>query len=265
MPKQILFFRKSRADLSFEEVTVTASEGQEMAKSAFARGNLTAWLTSDSLDANQTTFTIDFSEERTVSDILLLKHNFKSFTVQWWNGLSYQDFSPPISESTNLKGSSYYSVSAVSTQLIRLTVYSTQVPDQDKFLYQFIATEKLGRLNAWPVIKAPLLSRNRLKSKSLSGKMNIIENIGSFSCSLEIPALSNSQDLDLIERLYGANESFLVWLCGGDENQFKTIRQAYRMEDIYLMKCSDEYSPEYLRGVYTSSIKIDMNLQEVID
>jgi hypothetical protein len=265
MPGQILFFRKSRGDLSNETVSATASEGALYAEYALTRGNLNAWITSGSVDANDTTWEVDFGEAKDISEILLLKHNFKEFKVEYWDGSSYQDFSPAIIETVNTLESNYYETDLVSTSKVRVTIYGTQTPNEDKYMYQFIATEKLGRLNGWPIIKAPKHSRNRIKTQTLSGKMSIVENIGGFSCKLGVSSLSDWDDLDLIETLYDANEGFLVWLCGGDENQFRTVRQGYRMEDIYLMKCSDEYQPEYVGGLYKSGIKIEIDLQEVIE
>lgn len=265
MSAQMIFFRKSRGDLSNETVTATASQGASYAEFALNRGNLNAWITSGSVDADNTTWEVNFGEAREVQDILMLKHNFKAFTVKWWDGSAYQNFTPAISETTNVEESNYYQIALVSTSKIQVTITGTQTANSDKFMYQFIATEKLGRLNAWPVIKTPTHSRNRVKTQTLSGKYSIIENVGGFSCKLTIKSLTNLADLDLIEELYGANEGFLVWLCGGDESQFRTRRQGYRMEDIYLMKCSDEYQPEYVNGLYTGGIKIDLDLQEVID
>jgi hypothetical protein len=265
MSSQIIFFEKNKADLSYENISATASEGSEYAPYVLNRSNLSAWLTTGSVDANNTTLTIDLTEDRVITDILLLKHNFKSFTVKYWNGSTYVAFSPAIAPTTNTSASNYYEVTQVETSKIQITILGTQTPNEDKYLYQFIATEKLGQLNGWPVIQGPTHSRNRIKNKTLSGKMNIVENVGGFSCALTVAFLKDSSDLDVIETLYAANEGFLVWLSGGDESQFLTRRQGYRMEDIYLMKCVDEYRPEYVSGIYKNGIKIELSLQEVID
>jgi hypothetical protein len=265
MSSQIIFFQKNKADLSYENVSATASQGSAYAQYVLNRSNVSAWLTTGSVDADNTTLTIDFNEDRYVTDLLLLKHNFKSFTVKYWNGSSYVAFSPAIAPTNNTAASNHYEVTGVETSRIQITILGTQTANQDKYLYQFIATEQLGQLNAWLMIKNPTHSRNRIKNKTLSGKLNIVENVGGFSCRLTVKSLTNSSDLNLIEELYAANEGFLVWLCGGDESQFLTRRQGYRMEDIYLMKCTDEYQPEYVDGVYKNGIKIEIDLQEVID
>jgi hypothetical protein len=261
---QIIFFKKSKCDFERTEVVASASEGDLYASNALNRNNTSAWLTTGSTDASLTTFEVDFQEVRDITDILLIKHNFKNFTVKYWNGSSFVAFSTPISETVNTAETTHYTRAVVSTQKLQITVNGTMVANSDKYMYQFIATEQIGQLNAWPVIKKPELSRNRIKNQMLSGKFNVVENVGDFSCSLYVKALSSDADLTIIETLYSSTEGFLVWLCGGSETQFKTVRQGYRLEDLYLMKCLNEYLPEYYKGLYNSAIGIELKLQEVI-
>jgi hypothetical protein len=265
MSGQIIFFEKNKADFSYSSVRATASESTDYAVNVLNRNNTTAWITTGSLDSNNTTLTIDTADTKLISDILLIKHNFKAFTLKYWDGFTYQDFSPAINETTNTKESNYFEVEAVSTNKLQLTILGTQVPDSDKFLYQFIATEKLGRLTGWPIIKSPTISRNRKTNQMLSGKMNVFENVGNFSVTLRFNSFSSDADLTLVEELYNQVDGFLVWPCGGNEAQFRTARQGYRMIDIFLMKPIDEYTPEYNKGIYKSGLSFDINLEEVID
>jgi hypothetical protein len=139
------------------------------------------------------------------------------------------------------------------------------VADADKYLFQFISTTQIGQLQGWPVIKSPTVSRNRKTNKMLSGKILVKENIGAFTTSLTVKILSIDNDLTIIESMYASNEGFLVWLCGGDESQFKNERIGYRLEDIYLMKCTNEWRPEWSDGLYTSGMKINIQLKESVN
>jgi len=264
MAEQIIFFNKNQADISDESVVATASQGDDYTDYALNRKNDSAWITTGSVDSDNTYFEIDYVDEKTITDILLIKHNFKAFTIQYYDG-SYKDFSTPINETNNTDDSTHFTFNSVSTTKIKLIVTGTQTADQDKYLYQFISTTQIGQLNAYPEIKQPTLSRNRKKQKMLSGKLNILESVGAFSTTLKVKVLSSDADLTIIENLYSANEGFLVWLCGGDESQFKNERMGYRMEDIYLMKCVDEWTPEYYKGMYQRGMKIDIKLGEVVD
>ncbi len=265
MSQQIVFFKKSKCDFTNTSIVGTGSEGVGYESFLFNRNNTSAWITSGSVDANNTTLIIDFGEAKDVTDILLVKHNFKSYTIQYWNGSAYVDFSTVISPTTVAVDDSSHSFTLVNTQLIKITILGTQIANSDKFLYQFIATERVGQLAGWPIISKPLVSRNRKNNQMLSGKLNVSENVGNVSFTLQLKAFTSNADLTLFETLYNYSEGFLVWLCGGDELQFKTLRQGYRMEDIYLMKCSDDYKPSYLNGLYGAPIAMDVKLEEVVN
>lgn len=265
MSGQIIFFEKNKADFQYTWVMASASQGNAFASKVLNRSNNSAWITTDSVDADNTTLTIDIGDSKFITDIILIKHNFKSFQVKYWNGSSYVNFSPAINETTNTKSSNYFPVAQVSTMRIQLTVFGTQTPNEDKYLYQFIMTAKLGQLTGWPMIKKPTHSRNKKKSQMLSGKYNIQENVGFFACALEVESWSIDADLAVVESLYNAQDGFLLWLCGGNEDQFKTKRQGYRLEDLYLMKCLDDYQPEYRGGIYSNGLKIGIDMAEVID
>jgi len=264
MGQQIMFFEKSKSDFSFSNVDATASQGADYADFALNRSNESAWITSGSVDADNTTWEVEMTDQKDVSEIILIKHNFKNFTIKYWNGSAYVDFSPAINVTNNTAETNHYSVTQVATNNIRITITGTQVVNSDKYLFQFICSNLIGQLNAWPIIK-PVLSRNRKKNKMLSGKTSIRESIGAVKIDLSIKILSNNADLGIIEDLYYSNDGFLVWLCGGSEAQFANERKGYRLEDIYLVKCSDEWQPEYAEGIYTNGMKIQIALEEVVD
>lgn len=266
MSQQIAFFNKSACDISNTEVVATASEGQTYVEFMFNRSNLSAWVTTGSVDANNTNIVVDFVDQEILTDIILILHNFKSYTIQYWNGSSYVDFSTPINVSGNTSATTRHTFNSVTTTKIKLIITGTMVANSDKYLYQFIATSSIGQFAAWPEIRKPTLSRNRQKSLALSGKMAINEQVGAYSTTINLQSWQNSADLTILESLFSANKGFLVWLCGGDESQFSPqAPMGYRLQDLFLMKCQNEYSPEYYSYIYKCGIKIQMDLVEVID
>ncbi len=199
-----------------------------------------------------------------MNDILLLKHNFKKYVLSYYDddtGLYVTLFT---STTYTEASTHYYSATGFHTSKIKIRINGTFVADSNKYLFQFIASERIGQFAGWPVIKKPVISRDLRKSKMLSGKTSMFANTGAFACKLSWTNLSSSADLAIIERMYQSNEGFLVWLCGGDEDQFSSVRQGYRMEDIYLMRCQDEHSPEFYGGFYKSGMKIEVDLVEVV-
>lgn len=265
MGSPIIFFNKSKLDISNSNVEITADNGQSYVDYLRNRNNTSAWVTTGSVDADLTEIEFNFGETRSITDILLIKHNFKAFTVKYWNGSAWTAFSTPIAETTNTKETNWYQFTEVDTTKLQLIIQGTQTANEDKFMYQFIATTQMGQLEGWPMITGVEHDRNRTKTQALSGKMSVNENIGGFRCKLSVPHYKIIEDLEIIEAMYEKNEGFLVWLCGGSESQFYFAAKGYRLEDIYLMKCSNEYNPDYAKGIYINGLEIKIQLDEVID
>lgn len=266
MSSQIIFFRKNWADFEKSYVTVTASEGQDNAANILDRSNRTAWGTDGSTDASNTQLVIDMGDIGEIDSILLVKHNFKNFLIEYWDdvGLAWLGFATAIHPTNCTDETSYFSVSRVNTSKLRVTIYGTQVANSEKLLCQFIATSLIGQLSGWPRIGAPTISRNIVQQKMLSGKSHVQQNVGNYSATLSVENWSSSHDMEIVEALFNSGEGFLYWPCGGDQSQFTSPRQGYRLEDIYLVRCSNELSPEWYEGLYKSGMNISIDLVEVI-
>lgn len=265
MAGQITFFKKNRADLSFSHVTITASEGQDYVGFLRNRQISSGWATTGSSDAMNTTIEVDLVDPNEVDSIILVGHNFKSYKIENWNGSAWVPFTTPIDVTTEMKSTSYHSVTEGIITKVRLTIRGTQVADDDKFLSEFVITSKIGTLEGWPVIKEPTNSRDRKTVKMLSGKYSVRESVGAFTTKLQVKLWNISSDLDIVEELYASNDGFLLWLSGGREDQFAQVRQGYRLEDLPLMKCSNEYVPEFDKGLYKSGVNITIEMKEVVD
>lgn len=264
MSGQIIFFDKNKADLDAPNGVATASEGAGYEDLARNRSNDTAWWTSGSTDASNTTYTMDMVDMFSVDSILLINHNFKSYTLKYWDGAAYQDFSTVISPTTNAATSTYHTFTAVDTTKIQLTILGTVAANADKYLSQFIITKKVAQLNGWPQIKAPTHDKNITTNRLVSGKSNVTQNLIGFNVDLEVVTLSDSADLAAIDQLYFSGNSFLVWLCGGSETQFKYAARGMRLQDIYLMQCINKWTPEPYHGLYGIGYKTQIKLSEVI-
>lgn len=272
MGSQIKFYNKNKLDLSNQDATITVTDnvasdtGQTIVNFMRNRNNNSAWLTTDSTDAAETTLEIDLGIEYLISNIFIVGHNLKSFTFQYWDGLSYVEFSTPITEITNTKTTNFFEFNPVSVQKLKLVIYGTQTPDSDKSIKQLILTDKVGvgQLVGWPQIKNPTHDTNKKITKMLSGKVNVVESVGAFSIQLSVSNWSIDSDLNLIEEIYFGRRGVLVLLSGEDEAQFRTRRIGYRDQDIYFMRSVNDYTPEYNVGIYSNGLKITMNLTEAI-
>lgn len=270
MSSQIRFFKKNVIDLSDLNASITVTDavatnnGQDFVNFLRNRKNTSAWITTGSTDAALTQLDVLMSSKADIDSIVLVKSNFDSYTIQYWNGVAYVDFSTPISETGNTIETTFHQFTGVQTEKIRIIIQGTMVADEDKILRQLIVTEELGQFNGWPVVKNPKISTSKKKNVMLSGKINLVETIENFSTTLEAKILKDSDDLDLIENIHFRREGVLIWVNSGDDTQFSSLRLGYRKEDIYLVRPINDYVPEFYQGLYQSGIKFKLSLQESV-
>jgi len=271
MGSQILFLEKSKVDLDNVNATLTVTDavasdtGQSIIDFVRNRNNSSSWLTTGSTDAADTEILIELGDTTNITDIILIDHNWKAYTIQYHNGTIFTDFSVAINETVNTSTGTSYNFSSVSTTQLKIIIDSTQIVDADKRLGQLIITDRIGQLNAWPKINRPMVSLNKVKTKMLSGKTHVAETTGFFACELDVKILKLDADLTLLESIYFSREGSLVWINAGDDAQFSSLRVGYRFRDIFLMRPIDEWNPEWHESIYTSGMKIKVKLQESVN
>jgi len=264
----IKFFRKNVIDFanSLIEITVTDAiaddDGQDFVDLIRNRDNNSGWGTTNSLDAANTTLEIQFGETRTIERAILIGHTFKSYTLKYWNGSAWTNFSTTIAPTTNEDSDTYHEFTEVQTTAVQLVILGTIDANTDKFLTQLILCEELGEFEDEPEVQ-PQFDKDRKATKFLSGKTFVARSVGGFNCRIRKKSVSNENDLSIVETLFNSYEGFLVWLCGGTVSQFETVRAGYRMRDIFLMNLSNEMQPEWLESRYYNGMQIDLRLVEV--
>lgn len=271
MASQIIFLEKNKIDIENvnSEITVTdavaVGTGQTFTTMMTDRKNYTAWMTTGSTDAALTQLDVAMGDPFVISDIILLGHNLKNYTIQYKNGVSsYQDFSTVINPTADTKKHTAYNFSEVTATDIRIIINGCQAVDADKIIRQLIITKQIGQLEGWPQIQAPKISNQKRKIKMLSGKIRIVEGLESFSCKLQVRAWRIQADIDILETIYFKRAGVLLWVNADDDDQFFLDLKGYRKDDIFLVRPIDDWSPELLTGVYINPIKVTMSLAEVI-
>lgn len=264
-----LIFEKNKIDLDFDNVTITASDGtvdvdngQSFVNLVRNRRNDSGYGTGGSSDAGLTTLEVDMTDEHDITDILLVNHNFKAYTIQYWDGAAYQNFSTPIAETVNADTTTHHNFTQVSTSKVKLIVQGTMTADQDKLLAQFIITKRIGQFVGEPLIKKPRQEKGRKVRKMLSGRANVTKSLGAFSCQLAFPPSKVVADFQLAEDMFNQFNGFLVWLCAGDTSGFYTDVPGFRLQDIYLMTCANDLETEWEDGHFAHGQKLDITLVE---
>lgn len=277
MGQQIKVFEKNIIDIDAENIVITSTDlvaednGQDTVNFLRNRKNDSAWMTTGSTDAALTTLVVDWMDGRDVDSIVLIRHNFKSYTIKYWDGNSWEDFSTPIdvtdSQMIGDDDTVVHDFDKLEIQRIQIVVRETKIPNHDKRLFQLLVTEKIGQgqLNGWPIIASPVVSANKKVTKMLSGKVSVTDSLGFFTFTLKVDSWRDENDLSMVESVLFKRRGVLMWLCGGDEEQFSTKRIGYRKEDFYLVRPVTEYSPEWRQGFYWSGLGIDITFTEAID
>lgn len=270
MAGQIKFFRKNHIDLDRPNISISVSDAVAIDDGADSlnlirnRNNNSGWMTTTSDDSANTELLIDLGDYLDVDMVMLVKHNFKSFLVEYYDNdtSSFQTYEN-ISDNSN---DTSILTKSVNTDQIKITIYGTIIADSDKILRQLIITENfgVGEFEGWPQIKRPTASLNKKVNRLLSGKVNVVEKRGAFSVSLEVKFWIIDNDLTLVENIYYNREGVLMLISGGNEDQFASKRIGYRNEDIVLVRPVNELELPYNKGIYKNGIKVKMDLEEVV-
>lgn len=267
MSEQIRIFEANYMDLLNTNASITitdavaTSNGQDISDFMRNRSLNSAWITTDSTDAALTQVDLLIGDSRPVSDILILGHNLKSFTVSTYNGATYDTQYTTTTETDDV---TYITFTEVSTTAIRIVINGTQTADEDKYIKRIIVSKLFGQFNGFPKIQGTTNSTNKKQTRMLSGKISLTEGVGSFGCKLTVDNFFDVADLQLIESIYLKREGVEVWLCGGDEDQFTFAALGYRRLDVFRMRPMDEYKPEWYKGIYSSGTKQTLDLVEVV-
>lgn len=266
----IKFFKKNKIDLDFTDVTITITDatatdnGNDYVSYLRNRDNTSGWMTTDSNDAANTQIDVVLTGRKDFDRIILVKHNFKAYTIQYYDEdtAAWTDFSTVVNVSANTADVTSHSFNTVNTAKFRIIITGTMVADADKSLCQLILTEDIGEFTIQPEV-TPEIDKSRRASKYLSGKSHIVRSIEAFNVRLRKRSVDIAADQLIVETLFDTFEGFLVWLCGGDESQYTTVRKGYRLEDIYFMNLTNEYTPEWNDSYYKNGLDIDLRLTEI--
>ena len=266
-------FIKNYLDLDNPNVTITPSDDEATSNGLSSvsllrnRNNISGWGTTGSSDTATTELDVNWIDLREVESIILVGHNFKSYTIQKWNGSSFVDFATPINVTNSTDFVTEHQISNQNISRIKITITSTQVVDSDKFMRQLIVTRKLGagQFLGWPNIRKFQNNQNRKAQNTLSGKAHVRSGLGGFVYELDFKVWPYDSDFNMIEELFFRNYSgALFWPSGGDETQFRYSRVGYRNEDIVLVKPIGEFDPVWEKGIYSNGLNFTLKLTEVI-
>lgn len=267
----IKFLYKNYADIDNASCLVSVTTNSAHRNNLRDRKTYTRWTSSGSNDATTETITIDFGASYAIDRLLLVKNNFKAFTVQYWNGSAWTDFASvvtkegtqaTVTETTNTKTTNYYEFTEVTTDQIKVTITTTQTANAEKYVGEVIATKEVGTLTGYPV-QTLGFEKNQIKKETLGGrpKFSILDE--SFSTTFDFTNYPTAADHTIIQTLWDGNEEFLIYPCGGNAAQFRFSRKGSRLEDVFLVWFDSAFEPNFTSNVYTLGLNYQIKLVEV--
>ncbi|MFA5114376.1 MAG: hypothetical protein WC529_08850 [Candidatus Margulisiibacteriota bacterium] len=199
------FYNRNQIELF---TTIAASTGAGVAN-VYDRNAATVWTSVGSNDATTETIEVVWAAARTISAISLLTHNFKQFTVQYWNGSAYVDFSTPINETVNAEANNLFTFTAVSTLKVKISAVTTIVANAQKYIGEFLAYNEYFSLapgNLWDTENNVPYYKQNEHEKADGGSVVVVEamkpkyqNVFTFNDLLEtyVDYITNLKNLHL--------------------------------------------------------------------
>ena len=264
----IKFFNKNK----MAEGATVASSGTSSSKFILDLDVDTYWTSLGSSDGISEEITITTTKSQTIDRILLLDHNFKTFNVKYYDGSSYVDFanvigiggttSSTINETSFSQDSAYYEFTQVSTTSIKITVSHTQIPNQDKYLNQAIASTEIGTFAGYPEVSSVTIDRNSKVKKTLGGRFSVQKGNKTFGYDIKFKNYPSSDlynvDIDLAISLFETEDPFIIYACGGryESQHFKKAIPGFRLKDAFLVQIQKTYKLKYLKNIYVNPIDL---------
>lgn len=266
----IKFFEKNYCWLD-NGGSISASSGVVVQNNAIDKNPLSYWTSVASNDSTTETLTLTFPSS-TLTRVLLIDHNWKQYTVKYWNGSAFTDFTNVvgldgalgggISETTFADPASYYEFSSVTTTQLQVTVTKTQTVNAQKYINTIVGTLEIGTFVGYPTVSLNV-SRNQRALSMLSGRKKIVKSNQSIQIALGFstyPASSvGSPDLDIMMTLLDRDTPFLTWLCGGrrGSNYFKYANlRGFRLIDLIYTQVNADYAEAFTNNIYVGTVEL---------
>ena len=168
----------------------------------------------------------------TVDNFILRNHNLSNYTVEFrLAGTVVSTISKE--KSTDLLDRFFFPKIVVDE--IKISITQVRNPTIDRAqIGQIIPTLLIASLVGYPEISDIIFSPNPQTIKAKGQGILVTKQVYILrSLSLKFKSYIHPQDIRVIENLYKNPNPFLIWPCGGDENQFRYLYEGIRLVDIY--------------------------------
>lgn len=269
----IKFFSKNKLTIS---TSIVASSGSSSTTFLADENYFTNWRSAGSTDVAVETITITFASATPISRIHLLGHNLKNYTIKYNTSSNFSSVTSldasglsSIAETVYSRQHSYYEFSQVSVTSVVITMNTTQIADEEKYIRKIKITNEYGTLLGYPKIDQIKVDRGLIVDQMISKRSIIEKQFDTFAFNLSFdnyPSKSSyTSDYTLMDTLAELEEPFYVWLCGGrfGSTYFRQTIKGFRLQDVILMDFAEDITQSYNNNIYISTINMNYALREV--
>ena len=227
-----------------EAFTLTASTNNAAGVNLYDLDRDTKWRSSGSNDTVTETITAVFTYSQTIDRILLLGMNFKEFTIKYWNGSSYVNFSnvieaygvsagSAISSTTNTSTSKYYEVTPVSTLRVQISILKTITAGQEKEMMELYIGDEIGTFledvfSSPSKFEATYSDTNSTYLTKSNGGTIKYERSDKYNAKVKLSELWETNDQGIVNTMYDEGQ-FAIYPCGG----IPYTQYGMRAQDLY--------------------------------
>lgn len=274
----IKFFEIS-SNLLVNGANASATSGNDSVPYILGLNRDASWRSVGSGDMTTEKIIVGFPGPMTIDRLFLIGHNFKNYMVQWDNMGTWTDFTnvlgidgtkSGINESNYALETSYYEFDPITTMNLQITMNTTQIADQDKFLNQVTATTELGTLVGYPIVSEIDVNRSMRANQTVSGKYIVEKSIETVGFNLQLKKYATSPayvaDMDLLMSLHDREKAFNAWLCGGRQgaNYFNVTLRGFRLRDLLQVQIIKPLNNTYDQNMYRTQINGQFSFYEHI-
>tara|TARA_Y100000296_G_C5096120_1_gene217451 strand:- start:15 stop:788 length:774 start_codon:yes stop_codon:yes gene_type:complete len=254
----IKFFGKNVLN---DQTEVTFSTSFTAKKQFLYDGDLnTSVISQGSDDTTSETFEFDFNTDQSF-DYISISSNMKAYTIQYWNGSTYVDFSTLISESKGTDGPYHdlHTFNKVSSQKIKIIGSTTSTVNAEKQIFQlrvFLHKYTIPTVDGANKIKTEFTNQMS-KIENAQGGVSVLRyGNPKLTATIDFNSISIAT-MDFFESLE-TNHDPLHVLLDGSQNE-----RAFRPKDLYEVEMVNEKTvPQLVADFFDNNQKFKIKLQQ---
>lgn len=241
--------------------SVTVSSGSSTQWYATDNNKYTRWTTSGQSGTNNlATWLRDFGTPRIIDSIYVYQTNIVNINCVYGTG------DTPLPNATVVRSQDgyhhFFSFTPVETTCFKFSGTSTLVVGDEKYINEVFLTQALGQFQ-YPVQFDGGMKKEQVDHKLENGRHFIINKGNALEGKLNFKSHVSTNDVELYNTLLERDSEFLLWINGGNENQFTYKFYPYRFGDFFKVSIVKGSNPSYTNNFYKAGLNASLPIVEI--